>query len=146
MYADDDLMFDDSNETSGDDVDFEPNTVESSPSLQIFEEYYYEVLSTEEIVQHMTNCINDVNNVLQIPSTITRILLNYFHWDKEKLMERFFDGNQDELFEDARVINPFKKLSILKPKFTKRILGSEECEICFIVSKTQSKEIFLLYN
>lgn len=44
-----------------------------------------------------------------MPATTTRILLNHFKWDKEKLMERFYDGDQDKLFSEARVINPFKR-------------------------------------
>lgn len=47
--------------------------------------------------------------MFQIPATTTRILLNYFKWDKEKLMERFYDGDQDKLYADAKVINPFRK-------------------------------------
>lgn len=27
-------------------------------------------------------------------------------------MERFYDGDQEQLFNEARVINPFKKLNI----------------------------------
>lgn len=46
---------------------------------------------------------------LQIPATTTRILLNHFKWDKEKLMERFYDGDQEKLFAEARVVNPFTK-------------------------------------
>lgn len=46
---------------------------------------------------------------MQIPATTTRILLNHFKWDKEKLMERFYDGDQEKLFAEARVINPFRK-------------------------------------
>lgn len=52
----------------------------------------------------------------QIPATVTRILLNHFKWDKEKLMERFYDGNQEELFSEARVINPFRKAVIIQPR------------------------------
>lgn len=50
---------------------------------------------------------------LQIPATTTRILLNHFKWDKEKLMERFYDGDQEKLFAEARVINPFRKGSLI---------------------------------
>lgn len=54
---------------------------------------------------------------VQIPATTTRILLNHFKWDKEKLMERFYDGDQEKLFKDAHVINPFNKpISTPKPK------------------------------
>lgn len=27
-------------------------------------------------------------------------------------MERFYDGDQDQLFSEARVVNPFRKLNI----------------------------------
>jgi len=30
--------------------------------------------------------------VFQIPATVTRILLNHFKWDKEKLMEWYANG------------------------------------------------------
>lgn len=54
------------------------------------------------------NCIS-LLMLLKIPATTTRILLNHFKWDKEKLMERFYDGDQEKLFAEARVINPFRK-------------------------------------
>lgn len=55
-------------------------------------------------------CYMHTSNInLQIPATTTRILLNHFKWDKEKLMERFYDGDQEKLFAEARVINPFRK-------------------------------------
>lgn len=137
MNVDDDNLYEDSgNETSGDDVDFviEVDTASHSKELQCYdEEYQYEVLSTDDIVQHMIDCIKEVNTVVQIPSTTTRILLNYFHWDKEKLMEKFFDGNQDELFREAHVINPFKKVNVAKPKIANKALGTEECDICFMI-------------
>lgn len=69
---------------------------------------------------------------LQISTTTTRILLNHFRWDKEKLMERFYDGDQEKLFSEARVINPFNKFNN-KIKLTKKSgNGTEECEICFM--------------
>jgi ariadne-1 len=56
-------------------------------SAEIDEEYQFEVLSTEQILTHMNKCIDEVNNVVQLRTTDTRILLNYFKWDKEKLYE-----------------------------------------------------------
>lgn len=52
------------------------------------DEYPARVLSTEEVVQHMVECINEVNTIVELPPTVTRILLNHFKWDKEKLYER----------------------------------------------------------
>jgi len=43
----------------------------------------------------------------QLPTPITRILLNHFKWDKEKLLEKYFDDNTEEFFKCAHVINPF---------------------------------------
>lgn len=49
---------------------------------------------------------------LQLSAHITRILLNHFKWDKEKLLEKYFDSSDDntEFFKCAHVINPFNKL------------------------------------
>jgi ariadne-1 len=58
----------------------------------------------------MVECIKEVNEVIKLPSTTVRLLLHHFRWDKEKLMERFYDPNhQDELFRQAHIVNPFKK-------------------------------------
>lgn len=75
------------------------------------DEFKYEVLTPDKIVQYMIECIKDVNQVLELTSTTTRILLHHFRWDKEKLMERFYDGDPDRLFNEAHVVNPFKKNS-----------------------------------
>lgn len=122
---------DSGNVSSGDD-DFAMDVdIPSSRERQTEpEEYQYEVLTTDQIVQDMVDSISDVNNVVNLPRTVTRILLNHFKWDKEKLMERYFDGNEEKFFRDAHVINPFNKPnSINIPKFSKS--GTEECEICF---------------
>lgn len=138
MNFEDDLTFDDidsGNETSGDDVDFalEAETSSSRERQSDADEYVYEVLTTEEIVQYMIDCIHEVNNVVEIPTTTIRILLNHFKWDKEKLMEALYDSDQDRLFSEAKVINPFnKELAITKPK-TKKNSMTEECEICYMI-------------
>ena len=62
-----------------------------------------QVLSTEDIVSHMVESIREVNTVTQIPTTTIRILLNHFKWDKEKLMERFYSDDQEEMFKAAQV-------------------------------------------
>jgi hypothetical protein len=37
-----------------------------------------------------------------------RILLNYFKWDKEKLMEKYFSDEQDAMFTEAHVVSPYR--------------------------------------
>lgn len=61
--------------------------------------------------------ISNVFSYFQIPVTTTRILLNHFRWDKEKLMERYYDGDQEALFKAAHVINPY-----VKPKRESKVM------------------------
>ncbi len=43
----------------------------------------------------------------QLPQTTTRILLNHFKWDKEKLYEKYYaEEDPEALFAAAHVINP----------------------------------------
>lgn len=45
-------------------------------------------------------------------------------------MERFYDSDQDELFTEARVINPFRKSALIsKPKVCYHSLFVIECYI-----------------
>ena len=91
-------------------------------------------LTTEDIVKHMVESIKEVNNVIQIPTTTVRILLNHFKWDKEKLMERFYSDDQEAMFEEAQVISPYKTAaaaSAVKQARGAAASGSVlECEIC----------------
>lgn len=126
---------DSGNVSSGDDGDDDFAMEVDIPSSQErqteTDDYQYEVLTTDEIVKHQREIIDEVNNVLkvndkcnpegeewimkqkcfrfQLSPTITRILLNHFKWDKEKLLEKYFDGNTEEFFKCAHVINPFNK-------------------------------------
>uniref|UniRef100_A0A8C7ZW24 RBR-type E3 ubiquitin transferase n=1 Tax=Oryzias sinensis TaxID=183150 RepID=A0A8C7ZW24_9TELE len=96
------------------------------------EDYRFEVLTAEQILQHMVECIREVNEVIQNPATITRILLSHFNWDKEKLMERYFDGNLDKLFSECHVINPSKKPRIRPPINTRSSAQDMPCQICYL--------------
>ncbi|CAF0738209.1 unnamed protein product [Didymodactylos carnosus] len=72
--------------------------------------FEYVVLTQEEIWKYMEECIREVNEVIKLPETTVRLLLHHFRWDKEKLMERFYDPHhQDELFRQAHIVNPFTK-------------------------------------
>ncbi|KAF3854860.1 hypothetical protein F7725_022915 [Dissostichus mawsoni] len=96
------------------------------------EDYRFEVLTAEQILQHMVECIREVNEVIQNPATITRILLSHFNWDKEKLMERYFDGNLDKLFSECHVINPSKKPRIRPAINTRSSAQDMPCQICYL--------------
>ena len=79
-------------------------------AARVEDDFTFEVLSTEKIMEHMVDCIQEVNNVIQIPVTTVRILLNHFNWDKEKLMERYYSDDQEAMFVEAKVVPPHKKI------------------------------------
>lgn len=70
MNSDDEILSenDSGNVSSGDDVEF-PMEVETNSSKEKqneIEDYPFEVLSTEQIVQHMVDSIKEVNSVIQV--------------------------------------------------------------------------------
>ncbi|XP_053214930.1 E3 ubiquitin-protein ligase arih1l-like isoform X1 [Panonychus citri] len=93
------------------------------------DDFPFEVLTTEQIMQHMQDCIREVNNVVQLPPTITRILLNHFKWDKEKLYERYYDEDRKVLFSEAHIIDP---ADAYNNQQIKKLSYSHEMETCII--------------
>lgn len=59
---------DSGNESSGDDVDFAMEIEAGNPRERAtdVDDYPFEVLSTEEIVQHMVDSIKEVNTVVEV--------------------------------------------------------------------------------
>lgn len=59
---------DSGNESSGDDVDFAMEIEVGNPRERAtdVDDYPFEVLSTEEIVQHMVDSIKEVNTVVEV--------------------------------------------------------------------------------
>ena len=79
----------------------------------------------------MADCIKEVNDVIKLSPTTVRLLLHHFRWDKEKLMERFYDSNhQDELFRQAHIVNPFHQTSNSFRTTERRSSVDQTCLIC----------------
>lgn len=70
MDSDEDALndIDSGNASSGDDMDFAMDVdVQPDPEKKTdVEDFPFEVLSTDNIVQHMIDCIKEVNTVLQV--------------------------------------------------------------------------------
>lgn len=74
MDSEEETLYDDvdsGNESSGDDVDFAMEIESGNPRERAadIDEYPFEVLSTEEIVQHMVDSIKEVNTVVEVSVT-----------------------------------------------------------------------------
>lgn len=69
MDSDDEIGIDSGNVSSDEDYDFmQVDEIQRSngTSGTNEQEYPYEVLTTDQIVQHMLDCIADVNNVVEV--------------------------------------------------------------------------------
>lgn len=150
---DDDAMYDDEQEDSfnesgseeGDESDFDIDCDEPSTPKRphINDDFHYECLTPEALVSYMNDIIDEVNNVFQLPRPTTRILLSHFKWDKEKLLERYYSGDQDRLFTEAHIISPHRTNA--RPVSTKRVStrsssASTEanCEICLNITQASA--------
>ena len=72
MDSDDDMLYDDDsgNDVDEEDDDFVDMGLEPEPSSTTekhdTDDFQYDILTADEIVQHMVDCIKDVNSVIQV--------------------------------------------------------------------------------
>jgi hypothetical protein len=58
----------------------------SSTSIISNEEIIYFLMNEDDAHKEMAETIREINEILNLPSaTMVRLLLNYFHWDKDIL-------------------------------------------------------------
>lgn len=100
MYTDDDE--DDDDQIAGLEID------DLSPPPEV---YKYEILNTNQIVENMVSSTREVNSVIEMNTTVTRILLNHFQWDKERLYERLYDDDTDALFTEVKIPDILRRCS-----------------------------------
>uniref|UniRef100_A0A5S6QTM3 RBR-type E3 ubiquitin transferase n=1 Tax=Trichuris muris TaxID=70415 RepID=A0A5S6QTM3_TRIMR len=130
-----------------DEVDIEDDGIDIGSSLGISnfetqdeEQYHYEVLTLESVSNYMKGIVHQVTSIIELPDPVTRLLLNHFKWDREKLMETFYDSqDQEELFAKAGILKPDTVSPIVyeqKPGTASSIVrlsrktNRYECEIC----------------
>ncbi|XP_017018316.1 E3 ubiquitin-protein ligase ariadne-1-like [Drosophila kikkawai] len=95
------------------------------------DDFVYKVLSVYQIVQHQRDIIDEVNNVLNLSPPVARTILNHFNWDKERLLENYFESTPHEFFQRAQVLNPFEIDIPSPPEAYNPSLDDLACEICF---------------
>ena len=58
----------------------------STASILSNEEMVYYLMNEDEALKEIEKIVKEVNEILGLPSTtMVRLLLNYFHWDKDTL-------------------------------------------------------------
>ena len=97
----------------------------------------YKTVSDTRLLNLISEIIDDVNVIANLPYTVTRMLLAHFNWDKEIFLDRYFACADDplslnKLFKDAHIAN---SESISEDTFTSGPMNNESdemtCAICF---------------
>lgn len=96
----------------------------------------YDIVFVGEIFQEMDEFVGTVSCVLDISKTATRILLKHFKWDKDKLMEKYYEGDPEKLFAEAHIGNFLKNNEESKHYSS----DTNECQVCN--SNVESAECF----
>lgn len=89
-------------------------------------------ITTDELLSRMKELIDEVNAFSCLPTTIIRILLTYFNWDKEMLLERYYyladDSSRAELFKKAKIVWPIESHVSSSASLSNEM---ETCTICY---------------
>ncbi|KAK3723058.1 hypothetical protein QZH41_008525 [Actinostola sp. cb2023] len=147
--GDDDLLYEEDQDDSADespsedaensdfDIDCEDPSTPKRPHLN--DDFHYECLTPEALVSYMNEIIDEVNSVFQLPRATARILLSHFKWDREKLLERYYSGNQESLFTEAHIVYSTTVKAGQSSRANTRSQPSEIlCEICLALIPTSN--------
>ncbi|CAG2180924.1 unnamed protein product, partial [Oppiella nova] len=106
------------------------STEEAKPRFA--QEFVYKVLTIDEIQKQMHGCIEEIKAVIQLSSATIRTLLKHFKWDTQKLLERLFDGNQEQLFADIGIVsNRTERTTPNGNESKRRCYAKSVCFICY---------------
>mmetsp|Transcript_26066 Transcript_26066/g.68395 ORF Transcript_26066/g.68395 Transcript_26066/m.68395 type:complete len:528 (-) Transcript_26066:382-1965(-) len=99
--------FDDDFEDDDGEYDFGDDEGGAAAPADDGEECEVEVLSPADIIATQADAIKEITEMFQIPPKTSRILLQHFKWDRERLIERYYgSGDIDKIFEEAHCVKP----------------------------------------
>lgn len=118
--------------------DFEDITMDgctTSVSSASNESYSFEVITSTNIIEQMTEEVAEVNAMIDPPLSTPNAtsLLNHLKWDKPRLYEKYFEDS-DKLFKEAKIVVQKNKEIVEKGSDISLTLSNEVlCEICYAV-------------
>jgi len=124
-------------ENSGSDVEFDDiddgdigfEKIEKVKKLPY--EVDFKVYSPDDIQKYQNGVITEVKDVLELPPEHTAILLRYFRWNRERLLDQFMEKREHVLEAAGLGDDPASS-----PK-VKKVTGFS-CDICYDDEKTQT--------
>ncbi|CAM4926690.1 unnamed protein product [Rotaria socialis] len=105
-----------------------------TPSDQKKPNFHYSVLTENQYIELMMNYVDEIEDILHIPSTIAKLLLHCFKWNKQRLLEKFYEMDPVEFYQQSKLVNPF----------TEKTCASESTGICLICCSSGQTEMFSL--
>jgi len=99
----------------------------------------YETLKLSDIRKEMDGKISEVSDMLGVSDWESELLLVYFKWNKQRLTERYFSEERDQIRVSSGV-EPKKKTSHSRKSNNRKKLRQKvfECPICLDDFKTQA--------
>uniref|UniRef100_A0AAF5HXV3 RBR-type E3 ubiquitin transferase n=1 Tax=Strongyloides stercoralis TaxID=6248 RepID=A0AAF5HXV3_STRER len=67
---------------------------------------HYKLLENKHLVSEMDKILDEVRSVTNLPKTYCRILLHQYKWDKQTLIEKYYEQESDAFFKKYNLINP----------------------------------------
>ena len=104
-------------------------------------DFEYEILSAEEVMAKPLQMIEEVNEVLQVHPMLARQVLQYFNWNKENAVQRYF-SEQEKVRRGGKGARPraadtwqiFREAKLPRPEDLKTMASlpaKVDCTICF---------------
>lgn len=121
--SDDDEMQDSDIGDLDDDMDFDGDGPASEP---IKKESNYTVLTKEQMLKEQTDQINRISELFEVPPATARQLLTYMKWNVDRLIDRYYGGEAEQIFKDGGIADPNR----VQKKKSKSKSTIEECSIC----------------
>lgn len=100
----------------------------------------YEILDVDKVHKEMSAIITEVNNLLKVPITTVRILLNYCRWDKEKLVDQYYEDQADLLNKAG-----LNKMPPVIGGIQDDVMELE-CQICFLTCNIEEMACLDCYH
>ena len=66
--------------------------------------FSFQPLTPDMLIQHMLELVNAVHQITTLPKTIIRLLLDHFKWDKDILIEQYFEHSSPRHFVKSTIL------------------------------------------
>ncbi|PAA77784.1 hypothetical protein BOX15_Mlig002420g1 [Macrostomum lignano] len=95
---------------------------------------YYTVLTPEDLWDSMQRVIDSAAEVLHLPRQYIRLLLRAFRWDKDRLLDSYYEADPDEFLAKYHIPQQQQQQQQEKQPHS----SAEMCEICLAESPSLS--------